>query len=328
MTCRRLLALVVIVGTAAAVRIDGSQGDQQQDLRGLHLRQTIEGGDDFVFVEQIGPDVRIRAVRVAHANEYCPSLLVEAVERRFERTTVRAVAGIPICAMSQQRFERALKNAPDYRSYVDFVGGVIAVVADCDGRDKEFVFGFGPKVDYDKLRRQSPDVSAIADLTERMRKITLQKEGIDPFEGATSQERAARQALGTALVPFMRAGKYAEYLERNLSKYTGPPTEREPSWSEIVDRASLNLVEYVEPVMQPIAISARMFGDVRVRLRADAASGAVTNAEALSGSPLLVPSALEAIRKWRFAPGAAPADTLDVTVRFRQRCPGEDTRKK
>ena len=183
-------------------------------------------------------------------------------------------------------------------------------------------------VNVDTLRRRSPDVMALWELITRMQKITLQKEADDPFAGATPQERAAREALGTALVPFLRAGKYAEYLEPHLSKYTGPPTEREPSWSEIVDRASLNLVEYVEPVMQPIAISARMFGDVRVRLRADAASGAVTNVEALSGSPLLVPSALEAIRKWRFAPGAAPADTLDVTVRFRQRCPGEDTRKK
>jgi TonB family protein len=328
MTVGRVLAIAMIAAASATVRTHGSEARQSQDLRGVHLRQTIWGGDDFVFVEQIGADVRMRAVRVAHASEYCPSLLVQAVERRFERTTVRAVAGIPICAMSQQRFERALKNAPDYRSYVDFVGGIIAVVADCDGRDKEFVFGFRPKVDFDKLRRQSPDVSAIADLTERMRKITLQKDSDDPFEGATPQERAAREALGTTLVPFLRAGRYAEYLERSLSKYTAPPTEREPSWSEIVDRESLNLAEYVEPTMPPIAISARVFGDVRVRIRADTTSGAVTNVEALSGSPLLMPSALEAIRKWRFAPGAAPTDTLDVTVRFRQRCPGEDTRKK
>jgi hypothetical protein len=91
---------------------------------------------------------------------------------------------------------------------------------------------------------------------------------------------------------------------------------------EIVDRASLNLAEYVEPMMSPIAKSARVFGDVQLRLRADSVSGAVTDVEVLpKASPLLSPAAVAAVRRWRFAQGAIPTGALDVTVRFQQRCP-------
>ncbi len=89
MTRPLLLALVTAVMSA------GAGPDAQAppaELRSLHLRQTVEGGDDFVFVEPVGPDVRVRAVRVARVNQHCPSRQVQAAETTLRGTTVQAVA--------------------------------------------------------------------------------------------------------------------------------------------------------------------------------------------------------------------------------------------
>jgi len=246
---------------------------------------------------------------------------VQAVETTLPRTTVQAVAGLRICAISNRRVERALKRAPDHHTYVDFIGSLDAVIADCGAAEREFVFAMPPLVDREVLRRRSPDVAALWDLGARLRAVAMGSEADDPFAGATPEIRAAREALGTSIVPELLVGKYAIYLKRRLAGYTGPPAEWEPQWVEVVERPSLNLAMYVQPVMPAIAISARVFGDVRLKITAEPASGLVIQVDALAGPPLLVPPAVGAIRAWRFAPGAAPVGPLDVTIRFRLRCP-------
>jgi hypothetical protein len=37
------------------------------------------------------------------------------------------------------------------------------------------------------------------------------------------------------------------YLKEQLTGYDGPPAQREPSWVEVLERASLSLATYVEP---------------------------------------------------------------------------------
>ena len=60
---------------------------------------------------------------------------------------------------------------------------------------------------------------------------------------------------------------------------------------------------------------------VRLSVSADSTTGVVTEVEALTKEPLLVPSAIAAVRAWRFEPGAAPASPFEITIRFRLRCP-------
>jgi TonB family protein len=303
----RVLAAIVAIVTSSGV--GRAHAAPPQELRSLHLRFNVEYGDAFVFVEQQGRDVRLRAVEVVFPNEYCPKLVVRAAEKIVTNTTVQKLAGTPVCSMTNARVDAALKKARDrHGGYIDFQGSIDAVVAECGGETREFVLEMPPVVDQDRLRRGSPDVGALFDLARRLRSVILASEAYD-------------EALGTALVPYLLSGKYSALLTPKLSSYTGPPAVREPRWSEIVERASLDLVEYVQPVMPPIAISARVAGDVRVRLTVDAGTGAVTSAEALSGPPLLAPAALDAIRRWRFSPGAAPAGPLEVTARFSVRCP-------
>jgi hypothetical protein len=69
--------------------------ERSSELRALYLRLTVDDGTDFVNVEPLAADVRVRAVRVASVNEWCrPGWVVQAVEKIVPRTTVQALAGV------------------------------------------------------------------------------------------------------------------------------------------------------------------------------------------------------------------------------------------
>jgi protein TonB len=281
---------------------------------------TVEGGDDFVLVEPAGADVRVRAVHVASVNAWCPWISVEAMERVLPRTTVRAVVGIPVCDVADREVLKAVKRAPDYQGYVDFIGRIDAVIAECGGTTREFAFQMPPMIDAVKLRRQDPRVAAVRDLGTRLRALVTggADDAYDPFDQMSAADRPAREALGTALVPALLRGQYAPLLTPMLTGYAGPPARREPDFVEVVGREALVLDSYVEPVMPQIAKSARVFGDVRVALAVDPATGRITTAAILKSVPLLDQAALDALRQWRFRTSAIPADPVAVTVRFAQ----------
>jgi TonB family protein len=290
------------------------------DLRALHLRATTGRlGDDFVFVEPVDTGVRIRAIRVETASDWCPALVVQASERVVPDTTVQALAQAQVCAMTSERMEAAHRKAPYRRGLVDFIGSVEAVIAACGSRNKEFVRQMPPVVDDQLLLRQSPDVAALWDLLPRLRGLALGDSSYDPFASATADMQVQREALGTSLVPTLLAGPYGPYLSRLLTGYTGPPAQLE-AVGEVLDREGLRLVEYKPPRTPQIALSARIFGDVRLRLRVDDASGSVLEVVVVEGTPLLATAATAAVKAWRFVPGAAAPDGVVVTVRFRRPC--------
>src|SRR3954463_16201471 len=61
----------------------------------------------------------------------------------------------------------------------------------------------------------------------------------------------------------------------------------------------ISVQKYEVPVYPPIARVAHISGDVKLSLEI-APDGTVTTARVLSGHPMLVTSATEAIKKWRF----------------------------
>jgi len=64
---------------------------------------------------------------------------------------------------------------------------------------------------------------------------------------------------------------------------------------------NLNPIERIEPVYPPEARSQGLQGDVGVLVTIDP-SGAVVNAEPLSGREILRPAAVDAVKQWRFRP--------------------------
>jgi TonB family protein len=64
---------------------------------------------------------------------------------------------------------------------------------------------------------------------------------------------------------------------------------------------NLNPIERIEPVYPPEARSQGLQGDISVLVTIDP-SGAVVNAEPLSGREILRPAAIDAVKQWRFRP--------------------------
>lgn len=313
------LLLALLTASAAGETAAIAQERPPAELRSLHLRQTVWGGDDFVIVEPVGPDVRVRVIRIARANEHCPSLQVEAAETMVSGTTVQAVAHAAVCSMTQGRVDRAHARAPHVET-IDARGGIEAVVAECGRGDRELVSRTPPFPDRDALERQAPDVAAVWNILPRLRTLVLDSSGAATFEGATAEVMAQRVALGTTLVPAMLSGKYGEYLRPTLATYSGPPAGRHPTFVELVDADTLALQAYTAPVMPQIAISARVFGDVRLRLAVEPTDGSVTNVDVVNGPALLHAAAASAAKNWRFAAGGGTARVVETTVRFRLRC--------
>jgi TonB family protein len=74
------------------------------------------------------------------------------------------------------------------------------------------------------------------------------------------------------------------------------------------------VVERIAPVYPPLALQARISGIVTMKVTI-AANGTVQHIDVVSGHPLLVPAALEALRGWKFQPQAAEG-TYRVDIPF------------
>ncbi len=80
-------------------------------------------------------------------------------------------------------------------------------------------------------------------------------------------------------------------------------------WSE-VDR---KIVSKVKPAYPELARQMNLSGTVKIEV-VIAANGAVKSLKPLGGHPLLIQSATDALRKWRYAPG--PEQIIVVEFQF------------
>jgi protein TonB len=80
-----------------------------------------------------------------------------------------------------------------------------------------------------------------------------------------------------------------------------------------------NLIRRVEPAYPPLARSARIEGSVELAAVISKA-GTIDNLRVLSGHPLLVHAAIEAVSQWRYRPYILNGEPVEVetqiTVRF------------
>ena len=80
-----------------------------------------------------------------------------------------------------------------------------------------------------------------------------------------------------------------------------------------------NLVVRVQPVYPPLARQARVQGTVELRAIINR-EGKIENLQALNGSPLLIPAAIDAVRQWRYRPYYLNGEPIEVetmiTVNF------------
>jgi TonB family protein len=83
---------------------------------------------------------------------------------------------------------------------------------------------------------------------------------------------------------------------------------------------SAKLIRGADPVYPPLALQARIQGVVKLRVTI-AKDGTVQNIMVLSGHPLLVPAALDAVKQWVYQPtllnGEPTAVVTELEVPFR-----------
>ena len=108
---------------------------------------------------------------------------------------------------------------------------------------------------------------------------------------------------------------------RRLEGYSGPPS-RVVLPADLLEREQLKFETYVPVPIPPIAMAARLFGDVRLALTLDRITGAVTETQAVSGPSLLSKHAAAIAGGWRFVPASLTADRIEITLRFQPRCGG------
>jgi protein TonB len=76
-----------------------------------------------------------------------------------------------------------------------------------------------------------------------------------------------------------------------------------------------SLIRRVQPIYPPLARSARVQGSVVLSALISKA-GTIENLRALSGHPMLVAAAIEAVRQWRYRPYILNAEPIEVETQI------------
>ena len=263
--------------------------------------------------------VRVRLIRLALANLDCTDVLVQAAEATLADTTVEHVAGQNLCAIDQRTIDRALKRAPHGKAIQE--AGRLAIVAACDARERLLEFPQDITLDWKALERRDPPIASAGLLFSRLRERAFGKDF--SFDTKDPQERRRQDDLGLAAVPDLLSPRFQTVLgstfTQQLTGYTGPPS-RELLPADLLERADLKFDTYVPVPVPQIAMTARVTGDVRLRVSVDRFTGAVTEVNAVSGPQLLAAAAARTVRLWRFTPASLTGDSAEVTLRFEPRC--------
>jgi len=75
------------------------------------------------------------------------------------------------------------------------------------------------------------------------------------------------------------------------------------------------ILRQVKPIYPPLARQARISGDVRLEA-VISREGTVASLQVMSGHPLLVPAALEAVRQWLYRPTLLNGDPVEVLTQI------------
>jgi TonB family protein len=229
-----------------------------------------------------------------------------------------------MCGFTSRGVAAALKAAAPKYGYDPSDSPTITIVATCGATQKEFDFPYPANVDRKALNLSNIRVSHLWDTYYRISERAFGKDF--SFDRLTPE-------LGTELLPELISGKYQtayadsrcgdhecdNYLAWLLQGYTEAPQPHDPGLVILLDGDTLHFTKYVSPTMNPLAMMARISGDVRLRILVDP-QGLVRNVEALSGHPLLQQDAIKAAQSWQFAPDALSGDSVEATLRFELRC--------
>jgi len=290
-------------------------------------KDNVRGGDDtLIHVWQDGADTVVRYVGIEYVYPYNPRPLVQAVDTIVHRTSPAKLAnGSNPCAVKQGAFDAAVKKFAG-TSLAAFESTAFGVVAQCGSQSVVL-----------RLSSDLPvNLKGIDRLWKLNREIIRAAFGSwNMFHDSSGKNNLSHQAEGEKLVPELRSGRYDAGLAAArkagtgkledssfrylLEHYRGPVSAEDAEArpvARLVDVEAYRFTQFVAPRYPALAMQARVQGKVKLRLTVDPATGEVRGASAVSGHPLLCPSAEEAAKQWRLEPGSVSAGTVEVTLEY------------
>ncbi len=296
------------------------------------------GPSHYYRVLEVRPDSSdsvVRYIRVAPRSVYCPVVIVQATEARVRKVSPAELVGDNNpCLVSPGALRAGLKRYPRKQSI--FEATSFGIVAQCGSTSLSLGLPFAEHVDLARLKEARPEIARLWDLaSEIVDRVFGEK---DVFHDRGEDEDVVLQSAGEKVVPELVSGRFDTGLAAAvgggtewspsfrslLSKYRGPVSEAEAKAGyapQILNAQDYRFSRFVEPKYPPLALQARIQGNVELRLNVSPATGEVNHVMAVFGHPLLRPSTMEAARAWRFAPNSVASDTLTITVEFAFRSP-------
>jgi TonB family protein len=290
-----------------------------------------------IDVQQEGSDSLIRYIRIAPTNNWCRNwTIVQSVTARVRslRPSQLAKSNNP-CAVKPESVDAALKK------YRHTAGGFEAIsfsiVTMCGRSSVTLALPVIEEVDLKRMGRAHPEIAHLWNLTAEITDPAFGSKDI--FHDRTEEDELALQREGQKIVRELVSGRYdiglAAAVRGNvgtwpspnfrslLEDYRGPVSETESKTSvvpQLVNAQTYKFSHFIPPKYPVLAMQARIQGKVELQLTLDQATGGVLGATVVSGHPLLVPSAIDVAKQWRFMPDASD-QMVRVTLDFSLRCP-------
>lgn len=281
---------------------------------------------------------RVREIRIAPMNRNCGHFVtVKAVEHVLPNLVAAKVAGkFKLCSYPEDDFAGVIQVAK--RSDIEpeslEATANVTIVAKCGTQERLYELPDPDLLKFEALKRADLRIAALWDLKDDVEERAFGKDFA--FSKATIQQSKEQQELGAKFVPEILAGKFdsgfadttcpfAECRDHNaksaLEGYAGPIEDRDPAFVQLLNPASLHLSKFDLPSYPREAQRAGAQGEVRLKIFFDPSTGAVTNAEPLSGDDTLQDPAVSAARTWRFETGVGLKSPVEATLRFGFHCP-------
>lgn len=282
-------------------------------------------------------DSKARFIRVYRA---CGSYRVQEVDHVFEGVSVRQLAGdADICVPEQKlskevRRVRLKKHEQETEEWRNFLQGI---EAQC-GTEK--VVHHLPESDllrFEVLETRAPQIAALWTLPQQILERYAAREE-EHYAGRESQlyiDHPPDRYLSQQAAIEIRNGDYDLALPPLLTDFslgtTQPLSEVIPTPEQATDddRGNVGVVENIAQMgllgdttipYPQMALIANLQGDVVLKVSVNQSTGSVQNVAAISGHPLLIRSASDAIAAWKFPVPHSGENPL-TTVHFEVHCP-------
>jgi len=286
-----------------------------------------------------GTGSTVRYIRVAPLGVQCAQqqqmVIHSTVATLANKKPGDLAMGYDLCGIRPADLNSIARKYGRYAGDLEIVS--YSIVAQCRGSAVVLRLPRMTAVGLDKMKLERPELERLWHLASGIPTAAFSEK--DPFYDRTEEEDFALQESGRNLLPELVSGKYdlglQEAVRGNilqwkspsfralLEGYRGPIRVSEAAVKfvpKLLRADQYRFDHYEDPEYPHLARLARVQGRVELELKVQAATGAVESVEVVSGHKLLSPSAIEAAKRWRFAPDSVRAAKVYVTIAYSLEC--------